>query len=269
VVRHEHLAQIDSTNDEALRRWRRACEQFPRLTPQPVLVTADIQTAGRGRQGRVWRSPLGGLWLTLAWPAPRNADDYRAVPLVAGLAVAEAIAETTELEARIKWPNDLLIEDRKVCGVLCQFEPLHHPVVIVGVGVNANLKTEALGRSLRCPATSLQEALGRPVDLRRLREVVGRRLVSRLRVFERDGIGMVIGSIRKRLAWVGNEITCERPGGEAIVGRYDGIDDAGCILIADPKTGGARAFDAGEVVHVTPAPCTLTPTPDPMELPSP
>jgi len=266
VLRQHHHARTDSTNDEALRLWRRLAEQCRGRRPEPVLISADVQTAGRGRQGRRWRSPAGGVWMTLAWPATKSAATYRPAPLVAGLAVAQAVAETTGVDPRIKWPNDLLIDDRKCGGILCQYEAIDPPTVIVGVGVNANLKCTELGRCLRHPATTLLEVLGTPVDLAALRGMIARRLVDRMRLFERDGLASMLGAIHRRLAWVGETIDGDRPGGRRFEGRFDGIDEAGCLRVTDPVTLETTAYDAAEVRHVSPTSCELNPTCSTMEL---
>ena len=264
-MHQEHHAQIDSTNEKAVRVWRQHCEQFPNHQAQPLLISADIQTAGRGRQGRVWRSPMGGLWMSLAWPAPGDADRYRVLPLVAGLAVAEAVSDVTELEPQIKWPNDLLLDGMKTAGILCEYQPLRQPVVIIGIGVNANLNAGKLGRGLRHPATTLQEQLGRPISIKDLRDAVARRLLSRLRIFEREGIALLLPSIRKRLAWQDEPIICELPGGQKREGTLGGIDEQGRLLLNDP-TDGTVPLDVGEIVHLSPAQITPAPQGDPMEL---
>jgi BirA family biotin operon repressor/biotin-[acetyl-CoA-carboxylase] ligase len=264
-VHHEHHAQIDSTNEKAVRVWRQQCEQFSQRQPEPLLISADVQTAGRGRQGRVWRSPMGGLWMSLAWPAPLDADEYQGLPLVAGLAVAEGIQDATGLVVQIKWPNDLLIDDQKVAGILCEYQSLSKPAVIVGIGVNVNLNPEALGQGLRHPPTTLQEQLSRPIRINELRDAVVRRLQNRLRVFERDGLGLILGSIRKRLAWLEMPIGCELPSGERRDGVLEGIDDRGRLLM-NHETDGTIALDIGDIVHVSPAKINPAPTGDPLEL---
>jgi len=268
VLRRHHHARIDSTNDEAVRLWRRSAEQCRARPPEPLLITADVQTAGRGRRGRRWRSPAGGVWMTLAWPATNPAETYRPAPLAAGLAVAEAVAEATGLDPRIKWPNDLLIDDRKCGGILCQYEPIDPPCVIVGVGVNANLTSADLGLSLRHPATTLLELLGQPVDLAAVREAIARRLVDRMRRFERDGIARMLDLIRRRLAWVGETIGGERPGDRRFEGRLDGVDHAGRLRVTDPATLETAVYDAAEVRHVSPTSGEFNPPRSTMELDS-
>lgn len=252
MFRHTHHAQIDSTNDEATRLWRRTIEQLPGQAPQPMLISADVQTAGRGREGRLWLSPAGGLWMTLAWPAPRDADHYRALPMAVGLAVAEAVESFAGIAASIKWPNDLLVEDRKLAGILCRYEPMSRPVVIVGIGVNANLRAEQLGSALRQPATSLLDERGKPVDLAGLRDAVAQRLQQRLGEYDRTGLASMLTPITGRLAWVGLTVACELPGGRTIKGRLIGIDASGRLELTDGPNITNPAVDAGEIVHLRP-----------------
>ncbi|NBB83423.1 MAG: biotin--[acetyl-CoA-carboxylase] ligase [Alphaproteobacteria bacterium] len=146
---------IDSTNAQALRVWRAPGGWGTR----PLAITADEQTAGVGRGGRTWRSPRGGLWLTVAWPVGRRPGHYQALPLAVGLAVAQAVEAVAGLAATIKWPNDLLIGDRKVCGILCRYEAAEPPVVLAGIGLNANVAAASLGGDLPQPATSLRRSV--------------------------------------------------------------------------------------------------------------
>lgn len=107
-----------------------------------LLVTADMQTSGKGRRGRSWISPKGsGVWMTLVLKPqldPRNAS---MLTLVAALAVAKGICELTKLDAKIKWPNDIVVNKKKVCGILTEMnaELDYINYVIVGIGINANM----------------------------------------------------------------------------------------------------------------------------------
>ncbi len=107
-----------------------------------LLVTADIQNSGKGRRGRSWVSPKGcGIWMTLVLKPeldPRNAS---MLTLVAALAVAKGICEVTKLDAKIKWPNDIVVNKKKVCGILTEMNAELDFInyVVVGIGINANI----------------------------------------------------------------------------------------------------------------------------------
>jgi len=244
MFRCEHHDRIDSTSAQALRVWRDPGEQ----ATQPLLITADEQTAGVGRNRRTWHSPRGGLWLTAVWPVSRRADHYQALPLAVGLAVAQSVESVTGLAVAIKWPNDLLIRDRKVCGVLCQYEAADPPVVLAGIGLNANLPAASLGPDLRQPATSLADELGYAVDLPRLRGELHERLGATLGRYDAAGLTPLGAAIRERLAWVGRTVRCELPGSQVRSGTLRDIDEQGRLVLDTPR--GPTEIAAGELVHL-------------------
>ena len=113
-MRRVHLAVTDSTNSHA--RGLAAVHRGER-----ILVSADEQTAGRGRQGRRWQSPRGGAWMSLAWPMCNPPGAYGTASLVAAVAVLRGLCEAAPACAdflEVKWPNDLLLKGRKVAGIL-------------------------------------------------------------------------------------------------------------------------------------------------------
>lgn len=249
MFREMHHADVDSTNLEASRRVSSGAITGP--DDPALLITAARQTAGRGRAGRAWSSPTGGLWLSLAWPMRRSAGCYAPLPLVAGLAVAEAVERETGLAALLKWPNDLLVDGRKLAGLLCSMEfggPW--PTAIIGVGLNANLRAEALGTGLRLPPVTLLERLGRPVDLTMMRDAVADSLAARLDQFETAGFDTAKDSIEARLAYLGEQICIERPADLSLHGRLRGLTGEGHLLIETPT--GQAAISVGDVVHLSP-----------------
>ena len=116
---HHHHAVIDSTNAEA----KKLAEQG---APHGTTVTADEQTAGRGRQGRVWVAPAGSALLVSVIARPVT-EQHKLAPLAAALAVATTCEELAGVKAKIKWPNDVWIEGRKVSGILVEARPEHDP----------------------------------------------------------------------------------------------------------------------------------------------
>ena len=129
-----------------------------------VVVVAEEQTGGRGRLGRKWFSPRGGLWFSVV--LRRIETPVTLVCLAAGLAVAEAVEELTGLKPCLKWPNDVLINGRKVCGVLVEgkFTGEKLSYLIVGVGLNVNIPLDSFPPSIRGKATSLLNELGAKVN---------------------------------------------------------------------------------------------------------
>ena len=131
------LGSTDSTNNEA----KRSAENDGTAR---VLIAADSQTAGRGRLGRSFYSPSGGLYMTLSIPVTDTAENTQRLTCAAAVAVCEAVGETTGLSPLIKWVNDIYVDGRKVAGILCELvtDELNRPLrVIIGIGIN--LTTES------------------------------------------------------------------------------------------------------------------------------
>ena len=137
-------------------------------------VLADRLTQSQGRFARHWHAPLGGLWLTAAWPDILLPDFSRLLPFAAGLACCRTV-RLYGLDARLKWVNDLLINGRKIAGILCTsvVRPSHERYHLLGIGLNAN--NQDFPHDLQGRATSMADALGQQVDLA---ELAGRLLAE-------------------------------------------------------------------------------------------
>lgn len=147
-----HFEVIASTNDEARRLGLEGA-------PDGTVVVAEEQRGGRGRRGRSWTSPPGGIYLSLLLRPGCHPAEAPRLTLCAAVAVAQALS-AAGVRARIKWPNDVLVEGRKVCGILLELVAREDWIdfVVVGVGINANNPPPAEG------GISLAEAVGAPVD---------------------------------------------------------------------------------------------------------
>lgn len=236
---HERL---DSTNLEVRRVWN----------GEPVVVVAAEQSAGMGRLGRSWVSPRGGLWMSLGWPLRQELTAYQAIPLAVGLAVAHTLETLYRLKPRIKWPNDVLLEERKVAGVLCQAE-LDLGALVVGVGVNANFPSASLGEALRTRPVSLLDVLGAEIDLDVLEARLTGALAGAFEAYERGAwIEELLPQIRARLAWVGEAVACVDAGGGMLAeGTMRGVDDHGALQIETES--GVRTLSGGEIQRRAPA----------------
>ncbi|MBF6621450.1 MAG: biotin--[acetyl-CoA-carboxylase] ligase [Patulibacter sp.] len=231
------LAETGSTNDEARRLAREGA-------PHGTTVTADAQTAGRGRQGRPWVVPPGQALLVSV--VLRDLPHFAALPL----AVAVAVAETVGDDARIKWPNDVVRveqagELRKFAGILCEGRPTDGWAV-AGIGLNVAVDVAALPPEVAARAASM--GLG-PDD----REAVLARLLDRLAVaIGWDPATLLERWARRDVLW-GRTVRWELPGaGGGGSGEAVGVDDAGRLLVR--QAGGETArLDAGEV-HLVRAP---------------
>lgn len=220
---HVHHRLTDSTNE-------RAKSLASSGAPHGTLVTADEQTAGRGRQGRIWTSAPGrSLLLSLVL---RELDERHAVlPLAAAVAVCDAAEACADVSCRVKWPNDVWIDGRKVAGILIEGRPQEGWAVL---GVGLNVLEQELPEELRETATTLALDAVDPV-LAALLEGLKRRLS--------DAPGEILAAWRKRDALRGQLVRW--PDGEGIAA---GVDDSGALLVE--TSAGRVALHAGEV-HLT------------------
>lgn len=142
-----------------------AVEMAENGAPDGLVVIARTQTAGRGRLGRDWCSPRGGIWMTILSRTSRP-DYMTSLPLIGALGITKALVDTLSVNARVRWPNDVVVEGRKVAGVLAEAksagDQLTH--VVLGMGVNANFDTKNIA-AISQTSTSLSTILGHQVDL--------------------------------------------------------------------------------------------------------
>lgn len=214
-----HLRETTSTND-------RARELAATGAPHGTVVTASAQSAGRGRQGRRWSAPPGRALLCSL--VLRGAP--RLLPLAAAVATAEA---TGREEARIKWPNDVLLDGRKVAGILVEGRP-QEGWAVCGVGVNVALRTRDLPPELHDRAGTLGLE---PTDVEEVLEALLGALERRLA----DPPAALLDAWRARDALTGSAIRWA--GGEGVA---RGIDGEG-RLVVEPSGGGRLTLHAGEV----------------------
>lgn len=175
---HDELA---STNDRGLELARSAAVQ-------PVAILAERQSAGRGRLGRRWESPLGhNLYLTLVWPFTAGVQ-LQGLSLVVGLVLAETLTQLGLRDAGIKWPNDLHVRRRKLGGILLELsgDLEARPIAVIGVGVNGWLGDELAGR-IDQPATDWLTEVGQPLDRNRLAGLLLHGLQQALPLFAASG----------------------------------------------------------------------------------
>jgi BirA family biotin operon repressor/biotin-[acetyl-CoA-carboxylase] ligase len=217
-----HLRETTSTNDRA-----RALATAG--APHGTLVTATAQTAGRGRQGRTWAAPPGrALLMSLVLRAPD-----RMLPLAAAVAVAEAAGE----RAAIKWPNDVLLDGRKVAGILAEARP-QEGWAVLGIGLNVAVGLEDLPAELQGTAATLG------LEPRDVDPVLARLLRALEWALALDTLGL-LDAWRARDALRGRDVAWA-----AGTGRAAGIDGDGRLVVELPD-GGRTALEAGEV-HLRP-----------------
>jgi BirA family biotin operon repressor/biotin-[acetyl-CoA-carboxylase] ligase len=198
--------------------------------PSGTVVGADEQTAGQGRFGRHWHSePATGLYFSVILRFPLAAADTPLVTLALGLAVVEAILEVTDIVCDLRWPNDVLIADRKCAGILTQMES---KAVVAGIGINVNQSD--LPPDIADIATSLRLASGRTHS----REQVLIRLLPAIdewcNVLAREGRNPILGVFTACSSYVaGRRVTVEISEGQTLTGTTAGLTAAGFLVVRD------------------------------------
>ncbi len=155
-----HYDSIDSTNTMAKRIAAEGAEEG-------TIVIAEEQTGGRGRLGRQWVSPKGtGIWMSLVLRPPIEPADAAKITQIAAAAVAVALQNVTGCEAGIKWPNDIIINKKKVCGILTEMGAELGSVnyIVVGIGINANVDVALFPEEVKKIATSVKDCAGKSVS---------------------------------------------------------------------------------------------------------
>ncbi len=232
--RVRHLAEVDSTNRYVLDATRAG-------EPPGLVVTADHQSAGRGRLDRAWVA-VPGESLLASLSVEVAAGDAPLLPLAAGLALAEAVEAVAGIQVLLKWPNDLVVDERKLAGVLCEAMPGAPGSTVAVVGMGCNVRQTSFPPELP-DATSIAIAAGVPVEQTELLHAYLDRLGRCL-----DALDTVVPSVWLRLATLGRAVRVDRPSG-ALHGTAVALGDAGQLVVCDADGRDVEVF-AGDVTHL-------------------
>jgi BirA family biotin operon repressor/biotin-[acetyl-CoA-carboxylase] ligase len=218
--------------------------------PSGTLVLCETQTGGKGRLGRQWASPAGGIFMSLILRLDVPFSRLAALPVVTGLSVASAVRTATGLDAFIKWPNDVLVSGKKICGILCEARllPESH-CVVAGIGINANQAAEDFPAALRESASSIRVVLGDAVDRNALIAGVLNDMEKALHDFLEHGLLNLQKRLNDMCAYMDEPVALSnRAEGdtERISGVFRGVDSDGQALIEIPGQG-IKAFPAGDL----------------------
>ena len=227
-----HYDDLDSTNTVAAR-----------LAPQyepGLVVIADHQTAGRGQYGRVWQSrPKSSLLLSVALRPPPELCRPVILTALAAVAVGEAILALTGTQARVKWPNDLLIRGKKVCGILIE----NTTATVIGIGLNLNQTAAEFADAGLPDATSLTAASELPIPPKEAAEVVIRKLDAEYDRLLRGERVAVEADWKWRVGLLGRPVAVELTDGATVAGRlremtFDALelDTVGGVRVVVPET---------------------------------
>jgi len=211
-----------------------------------AVVLAEIQTHGRGRLSRPWVSPPGGIWMSLVLkPQIPLAQAFR-VNMAVSVAASRAIQNLYGLDTGIKWPNDLLVNERKICGILMEIsaEVDRLEYAVVGLGINANVDVSGFPEEWR--STSLRHELGREVSRA---ELIQKILQEMEEAYEKMGSKEVYEEWRRRSVTIGRRVRITSVEGDMMGEAVDLAEDGALLLMAK---GGLKRVLAGDCVHLRP-----------------
>ncbi len=209
------------------------------------------QVTGKGRLGRVWRSPEGGIFLSVILRPTLSPVKVPALALVAGYSAVLALNQLFDLEAQLKWPNDVLVEGKKIVGVLCEMRAeidiISH--VIVGIGINANIPYDLLPQEVRHTAATLTALLDKAVDRNQLVAAVLNNLEPSYDEFVKNGLGNLHKPITQVSAYLNQPVVIQNKtvtDGYGQTGTMRGIDSLG-RLILEKNDGATVPISAGDL----------------------
>ncbi|TSD97375.1 biotin--[acetyl-CoA-carboxylase] ligase [Skermania sp. ID1734] len=214
------------------------------------VLIAEFQERGRGRHSRSWEAPAQSqiamsILLHMVGIGP---EELGWLPLLTGVAVVDAVREVAKVDAELKWPNDIIVGDKKLAGILAEVgKPGPDPVVVVGLGLNVSLREE----ELPVPhATSLLLLDAEVTDRATLVRAILRSFASRISRWQDAGwaVDELAADYRQRCASLGSSVRADLPGGEFLVGTAVDIDEQGRLLI--DVAGGNVPVSAGDVTHL-------------------
>lgn len=242
--RVEVVEQSPSTNADVAERARAG-------EPPGLVIVAEHQTAGRGRLDRTWTTPPRAAltFSLLVDPAPVPPGRWPWLPLLTGLAVTTAVRRGAGVDAVLKWPNDVLVDGRKVAGILVELvdRPGQGPVAVVGTGLNVSTSRSELPVET---ATSLAIEGAEPVDRSALlADLLGAftALFDPWRAAAGRGL---LPAYRQACSTLGRAVRVQLPNGEPLEGRAVDVDEEGRLLVDDGRR--VHLLGAGDVVHVRP-----------------
>ncbi|KZX10855.1 biotin--[acetyl-CoA-carboxylase] ligase [Methanobrevibacter oralis] len=197
------------------------------------VIISEKQSNAKGRSGKFWESPLGGIWLSIVLNPQVEHSKLPFITLATGVAVANALEKIGIDNAEIKWPNDIYINDKKVCGILteaiAQFNTIEN--VIIGVGIDANFDYEEFPEVLKEDSTTLKEELGEEVDINYLIKIF-------LEEFEKIGVLFTEGEFekilkewRKRSYTIGKIVEVKEPFNKTYDAYVIGVDKDGALVV--------------------------------------
>ena len=200
-----------------------------------TIVVAEVQKGGRGRLGREWLSPRGGIWMSVILKPTISLAHASRLTLVVGVAISKAMRKLG-VDARIKWPNDILIDGKKVCGILTEVNAEMEQIdyIVIGIGINANVDMNEFSDDVKDVATTLLSELGEPIDRISFIQDVLFELEQEYIRFSTQPFSHILDEWISLSDTIGRQVTVTTPS-KIIEGKAVGMTEDGALMIENPN----------------------------------
>jgi BirA family biotin operon repressor/biotin-[acetyl-CoA-carboxylase] ligase len=238
-----HYNEVSSTNDVA--------KEIAKKTKEPkTVIIAETQTYARGRHRRHWVSPRGGIWLSILLRPRVTPEEATKLTFITATAVAGAIQNTLGLATEVKWPNDVLFNRRKLCGILTEASIKENAVeyVVVGIGINANIDLQSFPNSLQKSVTTLKHELGYEINCETLTNDLIQSFDKRYKRLQKGMWGALLQEWRGLAKFLGGKVVVTSFA-ETLVGKALDVDADGALII-ELQDGVLKKVVAGDVKQV-------------------
>ena len=198
-----------------------------------TVVISEKQTQAKGRSGKSWESPLGGVWLSIILKPNVDQSKFPMITLATGVAVAKTLEKIGGEEPEIKWPNDIMSNGKKICGILTEAIAKFNTVenVIIGVGIDANLDVSQFPEELQAGTTTLKEELKREGNENLLIKIFLEEFEKISELFNHEGYEVILKEWRKRSYSIGKIVEVREPFNTYYDGYVVGINKEGALIV--------------------------------------
>lgn len=212
-----------------------------------TVMCAEHQSAGKGRRGRYWHAVLGGsLTFSVLWRFENGLQSLAGLSLAVGLAIARAIKRHTLHALRLKWPNDVLVDYRKLAGILVEVQGDLHGAAFAVVGIGLNVRMSPEQRDVVDQAVVDLHEMGVTVSRNQVLADCLQELHLMLTLFRAHGFSALRADWMAIDAYAGKAVTLKLPDSKGVVGVAAGVDETGAFLLRDPQSG-IHAYSGGEI----------------------
>ncbi|MEA1939405.1 MAG: biotin--[acetyl-CoA-carboxylase] ligase [Candidatus Caldatribacteriota bacterium] len=223
-----YFHELESTNITA----KEKALSVKQKTDEGTIIIAEKQIGGKGRLGRKWFSPTGGIWLSILLYPQLSPSYIPRITLITAVAVVKAIEKSIQIKSQIKWPNDILINGKKVCGILTEMSAELDLInwVIVGIGLNANINQEEFPEELKNESISLKKVLGEEISRVKLVQIFLEEFEKYYEMLKRKESILILNEWKMYSHTLGKKIKVNI-GEKVIVGKAIDINEKGALIL--------------------------------------